>query len=86
MTNEGNNYMIHSWMVSKYGLSGNYLTCYAHLYAATEGGTKLYTDGYQAISQAINVTVPTAYSVLSKLKLRGLLSYNSVGEIKLIRS
>lgn len=76
-----NGFMIMNWMVAKKGLSGNELVCYAFLYHETDGGKQVYVGGYEGIAKAIGSTFPTAYNLLRKMKDRGLVSYDVVGQI-----
>lgn len=73
-----------SWMVTEKGLSGNELVCFAFLYEETQQGQSHYHGGYEGIANAIGVTFPTAYNVLKKMKVKGLVDYNAVSDIMII--
>lgn len=79
-----NGFIVMDWMVSKKGLSSNELLCYAFLWRETDGGKQAYKGGYEGIAKAIGCTFPTAYSVLRKMKDRGLVNYDFVSEITVL--
>lgn len=70
-------------MVTKMGLSGNGLVCYAWLYAETDKGHQAYTGGYERLANAIGTTAPTAYNVLNKLRDMGLVAFEKYDSISI---
>lgn len=77
-------FMVFDWMVTEKGLSGNELVCYAFLCEQTKHGEQTYNGGYEGIASAIGVTFPTAYSLLRKMKDKGLVEYDAVSMVKLV--
>ena len=85
MKKEERGFMVLDWMVSRLGLKGNQLLCYAFLRRVTEDGAKPYLGGYNGVAAAIGCTVPTAYGVLMNLKEMKLLDYDKVSELRFIK-
>lgn len=77
--------IIESWMVDEKRLSGNELVCYAYVWNMTNGGDVEYTGGYASIAKAIGVTAPSVYNVLGKLRERGMVQYESLSAISVMR-
>lgn len=77
-------FMVFDWMVTEKGLSGNELVCYAFLNEQTNHGEQTYNGGYEGIASAIGVTFPTAYSLLRKMKDKGLVDYDAVSVVRLV--
>lgn len=65
--------IIEDFMTSELGLSGNQLVLYAHLWAESKQGIIDITNNYSRYAAAMNVTMPTYYSTLKALEMRGLI-------------
>lgn len=77
-------FVVHEFMLNEKKLSGNELMLYAYLYSHTGKGSEVYRGGYKSLSQILNITPPTTYNVLAKLRERGLLQYDDVSAITVV--
>lgn len=85
MSTNTSGFMVMDWMVSRLGLKGNQVLCYAYLRKITENGKVPYLGGYNGLAAAIGCSVPTAYGVLMNLKELGLVKYDKVSEIEFVK-
>jgi Mn-dependent DtxR family transcriptional regulator len=76
-------FLIHSWMLTQLGLSGNELVAYAYMYDVSNGGSKKSEGGYMELSDVMNTTVPTVYNTVKSLRAKGLVNYERVDSISI---
>ena len=78
--------VIENFMTSELGLSGNQLVLYAHLWAESKQGEETITNNYSRYAAAMNVTMPTYYSTLKALEMRGLVKKMLGAKLKILKS
>lgn len=77
-------FIVHQWMLTRLGLSGNELVAYAYMYDVSEGGQKKFDGGYLELSEVMNTSVPTVYNSVKKLRDKGLVSYEDIKCISIV--
>ena len=65
--------VIMSWMMTKLGLSGNELLCYAMIHGYSQGGKGGYYGSLSHTAEALNVSKRSAVNILQKLVDKGYL-------------
>lgn len=78
--------VIENFMTSELGLSGNQLVLYAHLWAESKQGEETITNNYSRYAAAMNVTMPTYYSTLKGLEMRGLVKKIAGAKLQILKS
>lgn len=77
-------FIVHQWMLTRLGLSGNELVAYAYMYDVSEGGQKKFDGGYLELSEVMNTSVPTVYNSVKKLRDKGLINYEDIKCISIV--
>lgn len=71
---KADNYIVvMSWMMTKLGLSGNELLCYAMIYGYSQSGQGGYFGSLSHTAEALNISKRSAVNILQKLVDKGLL-------------
>ena len=65
--------VIMSWMMTKLGLSGNELLCYAMIYGYSQSGQGGYFGSLSHTAEALNISKRSAVNILQKLVDKGYL-------------
>lgn len=74
-------FIVHQWMLTRLGLSGNELVAYAYMYDVSEGGSKKFDGGYLELSEVMNTSVPTVYNTVKKLRDKKLVQFDDIKSI-----
>lgn len=72
-----NYYIIHGWMVSGLGLTGNELLLYAVIYGFSQDGDSNYTGGLTYLQESISASRPTVIKTIKDLVEKGLIEKHS---------
>lgn len=67
-------FLVEIWMMKDLGLSGNELLMYAYLHDVTKKGKEVFDGGYTELSGAMNMTVPTVYNIIKRLRDKGYIT------------
>lgn len=66
-------YCVFRWMATALGLSGNELHTYAIIFGFSQDGETEYKGSSKYLMETLNISKPTALSVLSNLEKKGLI-------------